>query len=63
MTYLTSAGGWRPWPGYSATAFEAMIMPICQAVGERAPIRSAWQPSQPRGTDADPLTAKVWPPG
>ena len=48
---------------YSATAFEAMIMPICQAVGERAPIRSAWQPSQPRGTDADPLTAKVWPPG
>lgn len=47
---------------YSPTAFEAMIMPICKAVGARAPIRSDWQSSQPPGTEADPLTATVWPP-
>lgn len=47
---------------YSATAFEAMIMPICKAVGQSAPIRSSWQSSQPRGTETDPLTARVWPP-
>jgi hypothetical protein len=46
---------------YSAAAFDAMIMPICRAAGERAPIRSSWRSSQPHGAGADPLTAKVWP--
>jgi hypothetical protein len=42
---------------YSPAAFEAIIMPVLQEIGRRAPIRSsrpAWQPG-----DGDPLTAGI----
>jgi hypothetical protein len=45
---------------YSPTAFEAMIMPICEEIGRRAPIRSRRQPP-PYGSQDDPLTAPSWP--
>jgi hypothetical protein len=40
---------------YSPAAYEAIIMPVLQEIGRRAPIRSSrptWQPG-----DGDPLTA------
>jgi hypothetical protein len=42
---------------YSPAAFEAVIMPVLQEIGRRAPIRSsrpAWQPG-----DGDPLAAGI----
>ena len=44
---------------YSATAYEAIIMPILQEIGRQKPIRST-RYSQYR--DHDPLTAATWPP-
>jgi hypothetical protein len=44
---------------YSPTAFDAMIGPILQEIGRRAPIGSTRQPVAP---EDDPLTAPVWPP-
>jgi len=44
---------------YSPEAFEAMIGPILQEIGLRAPIRSTRPPVVP---EDDPLTAPVWPP-
>jgi hypothetical protein len=44
---------------YSPVAFEAIIDPVLQEIGRRAPIRSsrpAWQPG-----DGDPLTAGLSP--
>jgi hypothetical protein len=46
---------------YSPTAYEAMIMPICQEIGRQAPIRSRRRPPQ-HGSGDDPLTARIWPP-
>jgi hypothetical protein len=46
---------------YSPTAYEAMIMPICQEIGRQAPIRARRRPP-PYGSDDDPLTARIWPP-
>jgi hypothetical protein len=42
---------------YSPAAFEAIIMPVLQEIGRRAPIgssRPTWQPG-----DGDPLTAGI----
>lgn len=46
---------------YSPTAYEAMIMPICQEIGRQAPIRARRQ-QPPHGSDDDLLTARTWPP-
>jgi hypothetical protein len=45
---------------YSAAAFDAIVMPICQEIGRQEPIRSQRQPPAP-GSPDDPLTAPVWP--
>jgi hypothetical protein len=47
---------------YSPTAYEAIIDPILQEIGRRAPIRSNWRSSMPHGSEDDPLTAPTWPP-
>jgi len=44
---------------YSPEAFNAMIGPILQEIGRRAPIRSSRPPVDP---EDDPLAATVWPP-
>jgi hypothetical protein len=44
---------------YSPEACEAMIQPILQEIGRRAPIRSTRPPVAP---EDDPLAAPVWPP-
>jgi hypothetical protein len=44
---------------YSPAAYEAMIGPVLQEIGRRAPIRSQRPPVAP---EDDPLTAQVWPP-
>jgi hypothetical protein len=44
---------------YSPEAYNAMIGPILQEIGRRAPIRSRRPPVDP---EDDPLTAPVWPP-
>jgi hypothetical protein len=46
---------------YGPTAFDAIIMPICQEIGHQAPIKSSRQAPEPGAPD-DPLTAAVWPP-
>jgi len=47
---------------YSPTAYEAIITPILQEIGRRAPIRSRKYASTPQNPEDDPLTASVWPP-
>lgn len=47
---------------YGATAFEAIIMPICQEIGRQAPVGPRRRPSPPPGSEDDPLTAPTWPP-
>lgn len=44
---------------YSATAFEAIIMPICTEIGRQAPVPS--RQHRPEPDYADPLTAATWP--
>jgi hypothetical protein len=44
---------------YSQVAYEALIMPILQEIGERKPILSSRRPPEP-GSPGDPLTAPVW---
>ena len=44
---------------YSPEAFNAMLGPILQEIGRRAPIQSQRPPVDP---EDDPLTALVWPP-
>ncbi len=46
---------------YSPTACDAMIMPILQEIGRKAPIRSR-RPTVVPGSEDDPLTAATWPP-
>ena len=43
---------------YSPEAFNAMIGPILQEIGSRAPVRSQRPPVAP---EDDPLTASTWP--
>lgn len=43
---------------YGPITFEAMIMPICQEIGRRAPVPPRRRPA----TEDDPLTAPTWPP-
>lgn len=47
---------------YSPTAYEAIIMPICQEIGRQAPVRPRRRASPAPGSPDDPLTAPVWPP-
>ena len=46
---------------YSPTAYEAIISPVLDEIGRRAPIRSSRRPPAP-GSPDDPLTAPSWPP-
>ncbi|HEU5417336.1 MAG TPA: hypothetical protein VFV41_06560 [Streptosporangiaceae bacterium] len=45
---------------YSPVAYEALIMPILQEIGESKPIMSGRRPPEP-GSPDDPLTAPIWP--
>jgi hypothetical protein len=44
---------------YRPTAFEAMIMPLCQEVGRQAPIPPR-RPTAGQQDNLDPLTASTW---
>jgi hypothetical protein len=47
---------------HGPVAFEAIVTPILDEVGRRAPVRSARPPAPAQGSHDDPLTASVWPP-